>query len=204
MSYNSLINSTKTGECSICNDGKIQDVVKVAKDLLCLNCNRTRKTKNQIAKAREKVSIRSLNNYQRDKELEPSLQNLIDDLDSVVSKVIRLKEADKDGYNYCYTSGIRKHWKELHCGHYISRQHLMTRWDENNLRPQSEHENCYLAGNLKVYAEKLKAESNGITDWLYERSKIVWKPTKNDLMELLIHWRNRLRAVESKLLINKK
>jgi hypothetical protein len=198
--YNSTIPNCKYGECTICLDGVEKECRKVGKNLICLHHYKEEKTKQQSAKSRVKQSVRSLGQYQKEQGLEPSLQNLIDDLDTVVSKFIRLKEADKDGFNFCFTSGVKKHWKELQAGHFISRQHLMTRWDENNLRPQTAYDNCYLAGNLKVYAEKLEAEKKGITEWLYEQSKIVWKPSKFELMELLIHWRQRLRIVESKLI----
>lgn len=71
MAYNSLINSTKTGECSICNDGKIQDVVKHGKVLLCVRHNKERLTKKSAAKQKEKLAVRSLNTYQKEEGLLP-------------------------------------------------------------------------------------------------------------------------------------
>ena len=70
------------------------------------------------------------------------------DLDAVYSKYIRLKYADKDGFCTCYTCGKIKHWKEMHCGHFIPRNILITRWDERNTRPQDV--GCNIFGNGKV------------------------------------------------------
>ena len=70
------------------------------------------------------------------------------DLDSVFSKHLRLKYADKNGFCTCYTCGVRKYWKEIHAGHFIPRNILITRWDEGNCRPQCV--GCNLFGNGKV------------------------------------------------------
>ena len=55
-------------------------------------------------------------------------------------------------YNYCFTCGIRKHYKELHCGHYI---HGRLDYELNNLKPQCPRCNKWLRGNLAIYAERL-------------------------------------------------
>jgi len=46
--------------------------------------------------------------------------------DKVFSRYIRRKYADKNGNVSCITCGVTKHWKEMDCGHYISRNHLST------------------------------------------------------------------------------
>ena len=58
-------------------------------------------------------------------------------------------------YNTCYTCGILKHYKELHCGHYI---HNRLDYEENNLRPQCPSCNKWKHGNLGIYGEKLIKE----------------------------------------------
>lgn len=125
-----------------------------------------------------------------------SLQNLVADLDMVFSRYIRLRSADKQGYLECYTSGKRLLWQEAQCGHFISRSNYATRWMEQNVRPQSDHDNCALHGNLKVFAAKLEEESKGITEWLLEQSRQVYKPTRDELKQLLIEYRYKLKLLK--------
>ena len=73
------------------------------------------------------------------------------DLDAIFSKYIRAKYLKE-----CFT--CNKVDVTLQCGHFISRQYLMTRWDENNCRPQCV--GCNIFGNGKVldFEERLKNE----------------------------------------------
>ena len=68
---------------------------------------------------------------------------------------VRSKDADWRGFNYCYTCGVRKHWKELQCGHYI---HARLDYELNNLRPKCQRCNKWLHGNSGIYGEKLIKE----------------------------------------------
>jgi hypothetical protein len=80
---------------------------------------------------------------------------LIASLDKVFSEYIRRKDADENGYVRCYTSGKIFHWKDIQCGHFISRRHLSTRWYEKNAKPQSVAENMFNQGNGPVFARRL-------------------------------------------------
>ncbi len=55
----SLIATTKYGDCSNC-PATNTNVVKRGKVLLCLNCKRAVDNKNQLAKQRERIQVRSL------------------------------------------------------------------------------------------------------------------------------------------------
>lgn len=79
-------------------------------------------------------------------------------LDSAFSRYIRLKYADADGFVECYTCGIRKEWKKMQCGHFVSRQYLSLRWDENNCRPQDVGCNIWGNGKFLDFEERLKKE----------------------------------------------
>lgn len=136
-----------------------------------------------------------------DKEM-GTMQSLINDLDRTVSLVVRLKEADKHGINTCFTSGKVLHYKSLQAGHFIPRAHLATRWLLENIRPQSEFENCHLSGNIEVFRKKLEEENPGITDWLQEQAREVYKPSQDELKQLLLSMRQKLKMLESKLIIN--
>lgn len=75
------------------------------------------------------------------------------------SKYIRLKEVDQNEMVSCYTCGTKKHWKEVHAGHYIAKSlSLALRFDERNVHPQCVACNQWRHGNLAQYALALKRE----------------------------------------------
>ena len=115
-----------------------------------------------------------------------SLIKLRDKLDKVFSVYIRLKYADDNGNVACYTCGVVKHWKYQQCGHFISRRHLCTRWDEDNTRPQCVGCNLFNQGNTPVFAQKLLTEKGSkIIDELLEKSKSTCKFTRSDYETLI-------------------
>lgn len=69
------------------------------------------------------------------------------DLDAVVSKYVRILNSNEQGMVACYTCGKVKHFSDMHAGHFIPRNILITRWDLNNLRPQCV--GCNMFGNGK-------------------------------------------------------
>lgn len=74
-------------------------------------------------------------------------------LDSVFSQYIRMKYPER-----CYTCGVQKPRKELQNGHFVSRQYLATRFDENNCRPQCVGCNMFGNGKPLDFEENLKKE----------------------------------------------
>lgn len=89
---------------------------------------------------------------------EKSLAKLKKELDSVFSRYIRQKYSDNQGEVSCYTCGKRGHWKTMQNGHFVSRQYLATRWDENNCRVQCAGCNLFGNGQLLDFEENLKLE----------------------------------------------
>jgi hypothetical protein len=71
------------------------------------------------------------------------------------SEYIRSKDS-KDGYNICFTCGVKKEWKMMHAGHYIrASAGLATYFDEQNVHPQCYACNIWRDGNSDMYALKL-------------------------------------------------
>jgi len=60
---------------------------------------------------------------------------LVKKLDTVFSIYIRRKDAIND-IATCFTCGKQDHWKKLQNGHFQSRKHYSTRWDEVNCQVQ--------------------------------------------------------------------
>ena len=75
---------------------------------------------------------------------------LIKSLDKVFSIFIR--QRDK---GVCFTCGTKQEWKYMQNGHFVSRSHYATRWDEKNCHCQCLRCNCFMSGNYPVYAERM-------------------------------------------------
>ena len=67
-----------------------------------------------------------------------SRSKIVKKLDVVFSRYIRLKNADHLGYCTCVTCGKKGYFEKdgIQAGHFMSRKHYSTRWDENNVFPQ--------------------------------------------------------------------
>lgn len=189
------IPKSKFGDCYECGAENTQ-CVKHGKNLFCINCRNNQKREEMLKRMENKETKRAsgrLDNRFVDR------QSIIDDLDFVFSRYIRLKEASPDGHNNCYTCDKREHWSSLQAGHFVKRGESFLRWDTRNVRPQCVECNCERHGNIEKYAELLNSEFPGLADTLREEGREVYKYTRDELKELLISYRAKLKLVESKL-----
>ena len=131
-------------------------------------------------------------------EEDESLRNLIDDLDSVFSKLVRIKDADSKGIVHCVTCSNKGHYNDFDAGHFIPRIHLSTRWDFNNVKPQCRTCNRVEYGKQQEFAEYLEKEQFGITEYLREQSRTVTKPTRDELKYLVIEYRSKVEILSKK------
>lgn len=135
-----------------------------------------------------------------DTEPVEDLSGLIEDIDTVLSRLVRIGYADSEGMVQCFTCDKPSmHFTLIQNGHYVSRQNLSTRFLKENCRPQCEDCNCFKHGNLKEFKERLDKEQNGLSDWLTEQGRLISKPTKWELKELLVTYRQQLKTVQLKL-----
>lgn len=200
-----MIPKCKTGDCSKCGSENTS-VVKIAKDLFCLSCNREIKSKKYAAKTREANKVRKLGKQQviNGNYFEAERQVLIKDLDFVTSRIVRYIGSDENGLCTCYTCGYQNHWSFLQCGHFADRQHMELRFDyKRNCRPQCKKCNEDLDGNLIVYAQKLNEEQPGLAEQLIEISREPYHMSREELKQLLIDYRNKLRILEQKFVKDK-
>lgn len=84
--------------------------------------------------------------------------NLKDKLDKVFSLYIRLRDSDENGFCTCYTCGKVAHYKEMQNGHFWSRTHLSTRFNEDNCKVQCVGCNIFKKGNYIEYTKRLLKE----------------------------------------------
>jgi hypothetical protein len=95
-------------------------------------------------------------------------------LDQVFSQWVRKSSAGGNGLTKCVTCGTWKHWKDIDCGHYISRAMRRTRWEEMNCAPQCAKCNRFLDGQKHIFRaylvglygeEPIKTMENDATVW---------------------------------------
>jgi len=73
-------------------------------------------------------------------------QKLIDKLDRIFSKYIRLRDSDGNGYGKCITCGRFFYWKNATNGHFVLRDRMATRYHEKNNNLQCLHCNSFKSG----------------------------------------------------------
>ncbi len=138
------------------------------------------------------------NSDDEDEETAETLSGLVEDADIIFSKYIRFKNADNEGYGKCYTCDIRLPVSQLQCGHYISRKCYFLRWDERNSRSQCVNCNCHKHGNLAEFGKRLEKESEGITEQLWEESRIIHKLSREELRTIINDYSNKLNQLKNK------
>ena len=186
--------------CPECN-GRETEGRKVGKNFSCMASYRKEKARQYTANANQRNKARGLVKKQvaNGNYFEAERQVLINDIDFVFSRIVRLRETDLYGNCSCYTCSYTNNWSKLQCGHFVDRGNMKLRFDFRNSRPQCPKCNCELDGNLKVYAEKLNEEQSGLPDTLIEESREPYHWTREELKQTLIAYRNILNNLEIKL-----
>lgn len=204
MSY---IATTKWGVCSNCG-GNEQEVVKVKKELFCIQCRNGQKAEILIDKQKKRTAARNTGFKLRNNDIPgrgteeyfmAERQSLIHDLDYVHSRVVRMMAADRiTGLALCFTCGSLQHWTLCQLSHFIKRQNTITRWDMRANRCSCKHCNETLGGNLIIFAKKLNEEQSGLAEQLVEIAREPHKWTRDELKQELLSQRAKLKIIEQK------
>ena len=108
-----------------------------------------------------------------------SISKLKKELDRVFSIYIRSKYPKK-----CYTCGRAN--VVLQCGHFITRNHLITRWDERNCRPQCVGCNMFGGGKPLDFEENLKKElGDKVVEEMKASRHTILKLSPSDYLEMI-------------------
>lgn len=180
MAYNSTIKQ-KYSTCDICGDNRPKPTIKG----LC----QTHYWQSVKLKSAAKERI---------KDIEPDLQDLISDADAVYSRWLRLSSVDQNGYIRCYTCGWRKHLAHQQCGHYIKRGNLFLRFDPRNTRVQCYDCNITKQGNYIEFTKRLEKENPGIIEILTEESRIIFRPSREEIRGIISNCLNNIDQLKFK------
>jgi hypothetical protein len=116
--------------------------------------------------------------------------------DKAFSEYIRRVDADSNGNVKCCTCPTVRHWKEMQCGHYISRKNLSTRFNEYNSHVQCRECNEFRGGNIKKYAQFLINEyDEHVIDDLTEMSHQVCKATQFEIDEIERKYKDKIKEL---------
>lgn len=113
-------------------------------------------------------------------------KKLIDKLDKIFSLYVRQRNAVNE-IAECFTCGKQDHYKKLQNGHFQSRKHYATRWDEVNCQVQCAGCNVFRYGEQYKFAVNLDAKFGiGTAESLQQKANTTIKLDNYDL-EMLIN-----------------
>lgn len=120
-----------------------------------------------------------------------TVKNLKKKADSAFSVFIRKRDRGR-----CYTCGVVKHWKEQQCGHFVSRSHNSTRYDEDNCKCQCVHCNIFLDGNKDVFAYRLVQDyGSNILQELQDKKSVLKSLTVAELDDIIALYEQKARGL---------
>ena len=115
----------------------------------------------------------------------PSRKSIVKKLDKVFSQYIRRRFAVNE-IAKCVTSNKQAHWKELQAGHFMSRKHYSTRYDETNVQVQCSGCNVFRYGEQYKFGRYLEeAYGEGTAEDLQNKSRQITKFSDIHLKELI-------------------
>lgn len=120
----------------------------------------------------------------------PTRKSLIDKLDKVFSVYIRTRYAINE-IAQCYTCGKKEHWKKQQAGHFASRRHYATRWNEYNVQVQCPSCNIWQQGMQFEFGKQLCLQyGDNFADELMIESKKIIKFTDTEIQDMITYYSN--------------
>ncbi len=113
----------------------------------------------------------------------------------LLSKIIRIKHSDENGYCACVTCGTTKHWSELQAGHFIPKaQGNSVYFLEENIHPQCVYCNMFQGGNLTNYTlYMIDTYGRDEVERLQKVKNEKIKITENDYEQMIVEFKSRLK-----------
>jgi hypothetical protein len=118
----------------------------------------------------------------------PARKTIITKLDNIFSQYIRLRYS-KNEISECVTCGKQDHWKKMQNGHFISRKHYATRWDEDNCQVQCSGCNVFRYGEQYLFSKYLGTE---LSEELLIKSRKIQKFTDFELLEMIEIYKDKV------------
>lgn len=127
-----------------------------------------------------------------------SISKLKKELDNWFSLYIRLRDATDEGLVECFTCGKVAHYKKgMQNGHFQSRRHLATRFDETNCQTQCVGCNMFKAGEQFKFHINLNAKYGEDTSInLQHKAMQSVKITRVDYEEKISYYKELVKKIK--------
>jgi hypothetical protein len=122
----------------------------------------------------------------------PNRKLLVKKLDTIFSEYIRRRYAIND-IAECVTCGKKDHWKKQQAGHFMSRKHYSTRWDERNVEVQCQGCNVWRYGEQYKFSLYLGAD---LADELMVKSRQIEKFSNADLVMMYETYKQKVKDLD--------
>lgn len=118
-------------------------------------------------------------------------------LDKVFSEYIRMRDVMPNGCFKCISCGQIKLYSKADAGHYHSRRHMATRWDEKNVHAECSYCNRFSADHLDKFRENLiKKIGQDEFDALAKRAMRSVHYFDFELEEMIEEYKAKLKALK--------
>ena len=126
-----------------------------------------------------------------------SISKLKKELDKWFSLYIRIRESE-EGLVQCFTCGKVSHYKSgMQNGHFQSRKHLATRWDEENCQVQCVGCNMFKAGEQYKFGLNLDAKyGEGKAEELEFLARTIMKVSRIDYEDKISYYKERVEKLK--------
>lgn len=116
----------------------------------------------------------------------------------VFSEYIRLKYSDPKGFITCYTCGGIRFWRYCDAGHGLGRQHLATKYNEVNVRPQCKPCNGFHGGKREEFKRKMDLE-HGEGTWerleVETKRRVSW--AQFDIEQMILFYKEEVKKLKN-------
>ena len=124
--------------------------------------------------------------------MKKTISKLKKELDKWFSLYIRLREANEYGFCQCFTCGVVRHYKDgMQNGHFQSRKHLSTRFDEDNCQVQCIKCNMFSQGEQFKFGLNLDAKhGEGFAEELECLARTTFKISRPEYEEKITYYKD--------------
>jgi hypothetical protein len=124
--------------------------------------------------------------------LKKTISKLKKELDKIFSVFIRLRDATDEGMVQCCTCNKVGHYKSgMQCGHFQSRRHHSTRWNEENCAVQCIGCNCFKQGEQFRFSTYIDSRyGEGTAEYLEGLARIIKKFDRIDYEEQISYYKS--------------
>lgn len=127
-----------------------------------------------------------------------SKPNLVKKLDRIYSLYIRLRDVMPNGYVRCISCGQIKSFEDVDCGHFHSRRHMATRFNEDNTHAECKYCNRFSSDHLIGYQRNLIQKiGQQRFDVLNVKAHTACHFLNSELEEMIAHYKEEVKRLST-------